>query len=397
MPPRIFANIDPRLLVWARESAGLPVELAAKRVGVDSERLLAWEHGDDRPSIPQLRKSAAVYKRPLAVFFLPEPPATPPPLHDFRRLDAANRPQGSPELLTEFRRARRRRQIAIEIASESDEGIQDIPIRATTRDDPERLAQAARDWLGITVRQQATWRGEYGPLNDWLSVVEARPILVFQTGDIDLREMRGFSISEYPMPAIVLNATDAPKGRAFTLAHELVHLFLRNGGVCDPVGVSDTGRTDDERVEVFCNLVAGAIMVPSDELVNEPSIRHAGHRQVWDEAMLRELSERYAVSREVIVRRLLILGKTTSEFYELKREEYRQQFVAARERAKEAGGFAPYPRVVVRDLGKRYTRLVLEALNREQITRADVSDYLGVRLKHLPDIVEAAQSPARDA
>lgn len=68
-----------------------------------------------------------------------------------------------------------------------------IPIQATTRDDPERLAQAARDWLGITVRQQATWKGEYGPLNGWLSVVEARPILVFQTGDVDLREMRGFS------------------------------------------------------------------------------------------------------------------------------------------------------------------------------------------------------------
>ena len=110
----------------------------------------------------------------------------------------------------------------------------------------------------------------------------------------------------------------------------------------------------------------------------------------WDEAILRELAERYAVSREVILRRLLILGRTTEAFYERKRAEYRQQFLEMRERAREAGGFAPYPRLVVRDNGRRYTRLVLDALDRDQITAADVTDYLGVSLRHLAEIAEAA-------
>jgi len=390
---RLFANIRNTLLVWARESAGLSPEVAAKRIGVPVERLTAWERGDERPSVPQLRKAAATYKRSLAVFFLAEPPKSPPLIHDFRRLEQGHTAARSPELLIELRRARRRREIAVEIAQDIDERIEDIPLQGTLRDDTERLAARAREWLGVTVAQQSAWKGDYGVLNGWLALLESKHILVFQTGDVPLTEMRGCSISEYPMPAIVLNATDAPRGRAFTLGHELVHLLLRNGGLCDPGRVSETGRTENEQVEIFCNAVAAAIMVPADDLLSTRLVRDASKgAQSWDEAAIRELADRYAVSREVIVRRLLTLGKTTNDFYEHKREEYRQQFVAAREQAKEARGFPPYSRVVVRDLGKRYTRMVLEALDRERITPADVADYLGVRLKHLPDIAEAAQS-----
>ena len=48
-------------------------------------------------------------------------------------------------------------------------------------------------------------------------------------------------------------------------------------------------------------------------------------------------------------------------------------------------------RVVLRDNGRQYTRLVLEALHREQITLAEVSDYLGVRIKHLEKIAGAVE------
>jgi Zn-dependent peptidase ImmA (M78 family) len=398
MPPRIFANVAPAVLIWARQSAGLSVDAAAKKLAVASDRVEAWERGDERPSVPQLRKAGAVYKRPLATFFMAEPPTTPTPLHDFRRLADAEAVSRSPELLIEQRRARRRRHIAIEIAGEAAELIPDIPLHATTADAPDALAQAARRWLGVTVSQQSTWRGEYGPLNGWLGLIESKSVLVFQTSDVDIEEMRGFSISEYPLPAIVLNATDAPRARAFTLAHELVHLFLRNGGVCDPTRVVEGGHTENERVEVFCNRVAGALMVPTQDLLSDPAVTSAGGGpRSWDESVLRHLSDRFAASREVILRRLLILGRTTQAFYEGKRDEYRQSYLLQRQQAKELGtGFAPYSRVVVRDLGKRYTRTVLDALEREQITPADVADYLGVRLKHLADIAEAAQSSSGD-
>ncbi len=51
-------------------------------------------------------------------------------------------------------------------------------------------------------------------------------------------------------------------------------------------------------------------------------------------------------------------------------------------------------RAALRDNGREYTLLVFEALEREEITLANVSDYLGVRLKHLDKIADAAERAA---
>src|SRR5262245_62983883 len=106
MAPRVEARVRPALLVWARETAGLSIEDAARKLAVTPERLREWENPERRlrPTVTQLRKAANVYKRPLAVFFLPSPPTTPSPLHDFRRLDPDEVARLSPELLLEMRR-----------------------------------------------------------------------------------------------------------------------------------------------------------------------------------------------------------------------------------------------------------------------------------------------------
>lgn len=388
---RVSDVVKPALMRWARETAGLTPERAAKKIGVKLARLAEWEDGTLRPTVAQLRKAAQVYKRPLAVFFLPAPPAQPTPLHDFRRLPAGAPTALSPELLLEMRRARRRRAVALELLSEFDRPVPELPLRATLDDDPEETATRARTWLGVSLDEQARWTGDYDPLNAWLTVFEARGILVFQTGEVPLEEMRGFSLNERRLPVIVLNAKDAPRGRVFTLMHEFTHLLLSQGGVCDPLRVRRHARTPDERVEVFCNRVAGAILVPSDALLGHPLVAHVRRPREWGDGTLQRLADQFAVSREVILRRLLILGRTTYSFYESKREEYLAQYRVRAAQAREREGFAPLFRVVVRDNGREYTRLVLEAFDRERITPADVSDYLGVRLKHLEDIAGAVE------
>jgi transcriptional regulator with XRE-family HTH domain len=71
---RTEANPTPQVLVKARESAGLPLGLAARKVGVTAERLRAWEHGERRPTDAQLRKLGTIYNWPLAALHLSEPP-----------------------------------------------------------------------------------------------------------------------------------------------------------------------------------------------------------------------------------------------------------------------------------------------------------------------------------
>ncbi len=198
--------------------------------------------------------------------------------------------------------------------------------------------------------------------------------------------MRGFSLNERRVPVIVLNAKDAPRGRVFTVMHEFTHLMLSQGGVCDPLRVGRHARTPDERVEIYCNRVAGAVLVPRDALLAHPLVAPFRGPREWSDPVLQRLADQFAVSREVVLRRLLILGRTTDDFYDRKRAEYLSRYQARAVRAREREGFAPLFRVVVRDNGRQYTRLVLDALDRERITLADVSDYLGVRLKHLDDL-----------
>lgn len=84
--PRVDALITPSVMRWARESAKLSVEEAASKIGRPIEDMTAWEEGTSRPTIPQARKTSEVYKRPFAVFYLPEPPKDFDTLRDFRSL-----------------------------------------------------------------------------------------------------------------------------------------------------------------------------------------------------------------------------------------------------------------------------------------------------------------------
>jgi Zn-dependent peptidase ImmA (M78 family) len=387
-----FAEVNPDLLVWARETAAMTVEAAAKKIGVKPERLVLWEAGIRKPTVTQLRNAAHAYKRPLAVFFLPSPPARPEPLHDFRRFPGEDVPPPSSTAVFQMRRARRSRTVALELLSDRGETVPPFTLRASVNDDPERAAHRAREWLGVSLQEQAAWHDEYLALNRWIEEFEARNVLVFQASRVPLDEMRGFSFSESVLPVIVLNAADLPRARTFTLMHEFTHLMLNLGGVCDPQRVANRGRNPDESIEVFCNHVAGALLVPSRALIEHHILGEHPRMVEWSEAHIRELAQAFSVSREVILRRLLILGRTTEEFYEQKRQEYLAEYrrlAARREEEDDAGGFAPHFRIAVRNNGRRYTQLVLDALEAERITLADIPDYLGVRLKHLDDIANA--------
>ena len=67
--------VQPKVLRWARSRAGYSVEDIAKQLKRDPAEIRAWETGESAPTYAQLEKLAYdLYKRPLALFFLPEPP-----------------------------------------------------------------------------------------------------------------------------------------------------------------------------------------------------------------------------------------------------------------------------------------------------------------------------------
>ena len=50
-PQRVAITVKPALLTWARETASLSTDEAARKIGVKPERLVEWEAGTDRPTV----------------------------------------------------------------------------------------------------------------------------------------------------------------------------------------------------------------------------------------------------------------------------------------------------------------------------------------------------------
>lgn len=384
--------VKPELLVWARESARLTVEEAAKKIGQDESRLLSWEKGEAKPTIGQLRELGRIYRRPLAVFFLSKPPKAFQALQDHRRLSRELIGRQSPELAFEIRRARYRREIALDLYEEMLGKPKPFGVTASVAEEPEEVAGRLRELAGLRRADVARWKNHYDGFNDWRGRLEDAGVLVFQASDVEVAEMRGFSISAPVFPVVVVNIKDAVSARVFSMLHEAAHLTLREGGLCD---VLDETSTTQERVEVFCNRVAGAALMPKQWLLREDIVRDQKGPRWSDEAIV-TLSQRYRVSREALVRRLLILGQTTEDFYRRKRKEYQAEYDAQQKAALQskaaglqAGGFAPPDRIAVSTAGPFFVRLVLNSYHQEKITSNDLASFLEVRLKHIPKIEHA--------
>lgn len=379
MATSLAVPINPDLLVWARETAGYSVEAAAGKLGIKPEKLGQIENRELPPSFALLKKAADVYKRPLAVFFLPHSPERDLVIQDFRlQPGVAQRPY-APRLIAEIRKARLHRQDAIELAADLEQPLPSFEQSASVEDSPSDVAARIRRLLGITLETQFSLRRPEEALKVWKAAIEALGVLIFETSRIPLEEMRGVSLPDEKLPIIILNGGDAPAARCFTLFHEFAHLFLRQAGVCDLANSDE--NTPDARIETFCNAVAGNSLVPSEALI---SVLPRNGIQDWTMDELSEFARHFSVSRYVILRRLLSLKRTSQNHYHNVSAQLDTEQRQMRLRAKDESAGGPPPSVmVVRNLGRPFVRLVLDAYARERIGLATVSDYLGVKIKHL--------------
>jgi Zn-dependent peptidase ImmA (M78 family) len=404
MVKKVLAKVKPALLVWARESAGLSEVDAADKAGVKLEALQDWEAGrsaEIAPSIPQLRKLAAAYKRPLAVLYLQEPPVTFQALKDFRRLPGGGTPRMPPEVVLEARISRERRESVLALATDAGAKIGQFELQATLTEDPEEVGQRVRDWLGVRLPLDSSTRDGTGhkALKYWRAAVERKDVLVLQTSRFSSEIASGFAIYERLLPIVVISRKDAPpRRRLFSLLHELTHLILRASGVSDLSLDTDLSQAPEEqRVEVFCNAVAAATLVPASLLLEHSVILQHGDAQSWSDDELARISRDFGASREAILRRLVTFNLTSKKFYEDTRERYIEEWHRQRERDKNNSKDG-IPRNMANeafgDLGRRYIGLVLDQFYHERLTLSDVAGYLGVKTKHIPVIEQMIRKSA---
>ncbi|GAB7143730.1 hypothetical protein LRC484719_23200 [Mycobacterium riyadhense] len=122
-----------------------------------------------------------------------------------------------------------------------------------------------------------------------MSAIEASGVLVLATrgGKVAVDEMRGMCLYFEALPVIVLNGSDAPRPRLFSLLHEFVHVVLHTEGLCDVIA-DDRPRTQDRLLEARCDAIAAEVLVRADVVRARPEvIVRSEAPSLWDYESLR--------------------------------------------------------------------------------------------------------------
>ena len=385
--PSLEGLLNPAMLGWARNQSQLSLEAAAEKVKQKPERLAEWERGERFPTLNQLRALGGIYRCSVGLFFLNEAPREAKRPVDYRRFEVSMAGTLSPALANGIREAEAKREAALDIYAqlEQDPPAWDLFIDPDVP--PEDAANQLLNRLRVSMRGRRGWATHYEALSGWRAAVESLGVLVVQLSGVEMQEMRGCCLALYPLPVILLNSTDLPLGRVFTLLHELTHLARRESGLCDLQ--EDAPRAERaDAVEVYCNHVAGAVLLPAADLLARPEVAQAGPETEWSDGQLASLRRHFWGSREAVLRRLLILDRTSRQFYQVMRERFELDYAAQRAQPPQHV-VVPYYRRVLLSNGQFLTRLAVNAYASSVITGSTLSRVLNTKLDHLPDIRQA--------
>ena len=361
-------GINPTIIKWARERSGYTLQEVAKSLNRDVATISNWESGAAAPTYVQLEKLADKYKRPVAMFFFPEPPHE----TDFvgqLALRSSEIEQLDPGIRILLRQARARQLSLMELNMDANPAETKIfrDLHPQLDDSPTDLAQQTRAHLGISVETQASWSSTREALETWREQVEERGIFVFKDAFRD-DLVDGFCLVHEQFPVIYLNNSQLPVRQIFSLFHELAHLLLGKNGITR--GINPVG----EQIEVFCNQFAAEFLVPSSHL--ETCLNYS----VYNDAAIEELASYYKVSRPVILLKLVNRGIFTSDAYRQKTEQWAKERQARSEKG--AGGDYYNTRAVY--LGYRFMELAFSRYHQGQCSIEELADHLNVKVKNLP-------------
>lgn len=383
--------VQPSVLRWARETAGLDLDTAASRIGVKRDRVEQWEEGVLAPTVGQIRTMADVYVRPLAALFMAEPLVDDVrrDLPDFRRQEARAHVASRP-LQKAMMRAHRQRDALRDVAADMELPEADISPRISLdqRQDPTTLGQEIRTALAIDSISKTVLLQPDQFLRELVLRVEELNVTVIQVQRVDIAEMRGFSLGDGSCPIVALNGADWPRGKIYTLLHELAHVGFRSNGLCD------LQRTQDAQIERLCDAAAAAALMPA-----EVFLRALGDVSSSDLSpeLARAVGNEFGASGEAALIRMVELGKATWDDYRRLKPEFDNAYASFKsaEKQRNAGRDSRiYYQVKRRDLGRRFISQMVTAYKEDVLSSRDLAQLLEVSYDKVPKVVGNAEEIA---
>jgi Zn-dependent peptidase ImmA (M78 family) len=387
-------EVNPKILRWARETAGLTLQEAAKALDITRpERLEALEAGAEHPSRPLLLRMAREYRRSLLTFYLANPPKRGDRGQDFRTLPSDRSIEHDSDLDALVRDLKGRQSVVRSVLEEEDEAT---PLRFIgSRRMSETAVAVVRDIQRVLGIDVAVYRAKKSYEDAFAYVrerAEAAGIFVLLIGNlgthhtaIPVEMFRGFAIADRIAPFVVINDQDARPAWTFTLLHEIAHLFLGATGI--------SGSRAEKEIERFCNDVAGEFLLPVREL-DALDVDDRTREAVAIERITEFAKERL-LSRAMVTYKLFRGGKIGRETWRKLDGAFNQLWLADRERHKGRAEDGPSYYVVRRHrVGKALLKLVSRMMDAGNLTPVKAARVLGVKPRSVyPLLVDIAFVP----
>lgn len=391
-------NVNPEILIWARETAGLTSEEAAGKLGFkDSrkwtavERLRAYESGQEPPKRSVLSKMAEKYRRPILTFYLPKPPLKGNTGADFRTLSAAAPPKDDPTLDALLRDVRVRQSILRAALEDEDEAEPLHFINSMSISDGKAAVLASmKTLLKVDVRDYRTRRNANDAFNLLRTAAERVGAFVILKGnlgsyhtDISLETFRGFALSDEVAPFIVINPNDYRSEWSFTLLHELAHLLLGQTGVGN--------LSFDNDAERFCDDVASDFLLPDelwrlaiDAKVDTPDIEDVSER-------ISQFADEHNLSRRMIAYRAYRNGALDRNIYDRLASDFRRQWFATRKRRQGQGGGPDYYIMQRHRIGDPLISLTNRMMSAGALSTTKAAKVLGVKPQRVQALFDSVR------
>lgn len=398
-------RVNPDIMRWAREGAGLDLVEAARKLhlggshGVDgADRLEAIELGYEHPSRSLLVRMARVYRQPLLVFYLAAPPRAGGRGQDFRTLPVDDDSTEEVVLDVLLRDVMARQEIIRAAIEEEDEPEPLAFVCSVTMEvGVERLVGNFRDTLGLSLAEFRAQRAADDAFRLLRERVESSGVFVMFASNLGshhttlaVDRFRGFALADPIAPFIVINDQDSRAAWSFTLLHELAHVWLGYTGV--------SGGQPERAVERFCNEVASEFLLPARELEEFGSAAQASSAELVER--IGEFARGRKVSRTMLAYRLHRTGLISAGQWSHLAALFRRAWVERRETEREAARARDdngpgYYTIRRQRIGEGLLRTTGRLLAAGALTSTKAGKVLGVKPGNLSRVLMAAGSPLR--
>ncbi|MEW6042615.1 MAG: ImmA/IrrE family metallo-endopeptidase [Elusimicrobiota bacterium] len=371
-----IVGINPEILKWARERAGYTLEHIAATFKKEIREIEGWEAGVGSPTYSQLEKLAyQLYKRPLAIFFFPDPPEESDPVKEFRTLPGFE----IENLLPDTRYAIRLGEAMQFGLREINDGINPSDnkifkdIRAYPGDSVDFLTKTVRDYLKIPISEQKIWKNNEEALKNWRNILQDLGIFIFKRS-FKQKDISGFSLFDNEFPIIYLNNSTADTRQIFTIFHELSHILFYGNGISKlDDSYIEVLSGQSREIEIFCNRFASEFLVPPTEFAKYI------HLKQYDDEFISNIASIYKVSRELILRKFLDEGIVSQNYYQEKAREWNKQY----EEKMRRGGGGNFYATQATYLGEKFLNIAFGKYYQGKYTIEQLADYLNVKVHHV--------------